>query len=576
MNRLQHETPLDDPQLRVWAEPDEPADLTELDRLVDDAGKWVAHTGLLPDGATRTRLAGFVEQVRGQRAKLLTPLQVAIVGGTGVGKSSLLNALAGAGICPVSEKRPCTQEVTAYYHADNELGFDPALARQGRRVAHRREGLRDKILIDTPDYDSIDPEHRRMLAGVLRGADVILWVVTAEKYRDLRGARWLAEYRAGRAFAFVLNRADEGVEPAVLADLRGHLAELGVGEAPVYAVSALRRCQGGAMDDDFVSLELLLEHELDAHRIRAIKETNLAELAARLAQHLAEAVPEDARARVRAWRDGGEASWHALCDAVGERLAPKLLDDPRLKLHLEAWLGAGFGGPVGFCLAAAYAVRAVVSPASPKLWALREEPEVRLAAVPEELSLLQRRIETVRAGWRAVASERGLAGARRAAEGELPAADLAHRLDDNVRRRVGDAVRGARERRGLGWRLFGWLLNVPTWLALLGLPAWFVADRLGLFFGRPPVGNSEAWLQAGAIVLGLWLAGATSVLHGAVRWRARRLAARLRGVVRDAAEETLREPMLDRLEAEADALAADLSDLEGLLRRSGAGVGDGG
>ena len=44
------------------------------------------------------------------------PLIVAFMGGTGVGKSSLLNRLAGQAIAKAGVERPTSREVTLYHH----------------------------------------------------------------------------------------------------------------------------------------------------------------------------------------------------------------------------------------------------------------------------------------------------------------------------------------------------------------------------------------------------------------------------------------------------------------------------
>ncbi len=48
----------------------------------------------------------------------MRPLIVAFMGGTGVGKSSLLNRLAGKAIAKAGVARPTSKEVTLFHHRD--------------------------------------------------------------------------------------------------------------------------------------------------------------------------------------------------------------------------------------------------------------------------------------------------------------------------------------------------------------------------------------------------------------------------------------------------------------------------
>ncbi len=189
-----------------------------FDRVVATADGLVDH--LILDPVART-----VRQVRDRAGYLGDTLVGAVAGGTGSGKSSLINALAGEVVTESGGLRPTTGLPVAWIPANPEPGLTRLLDDLGVEERVGQDLYPWLALLDLPDTDSVVVDHRHTVAALLPRVDLVLWVIDPEKYQDRllheSYLRPLAAYQ--RQFVFVLNQIDR-LSPGAVDELVGDLA----------------------------------------------------------------------------------------------------------------------------------------------------------------------------------------------------------------------------------------------------------------------------------------------------------------------------------------------------------------
>ena len=190
----------------------------------------------------------------GARAALGDATVVALAGATGSGKSTLFNALSGSEVSKSGVRRPTTgvAHATVWGASADDGGASPTdptadrlldwleVPRRHRHPPeHALDGL---VLLDLPDHDSVQLEHRLEVDRLVGLVDVLVWVLDPEKYADAAvHDRYLAPL-AGHAgvLLIVLNQIDR-LDPVsakeCLTDLRALLDREGLAETPLLAVS---------------------------------------------------------------------------------------------------------------------------------------------------------------------------------------------------------------------------------------------------------------------------------------------------------------------------------------------------
>jgi hypothetical protein len=470
---------------------------------------------------------------------------LALVGGTGVGKSSLLNALAGEPVSPVSVRRPTTNEPIVWVPASARRDLGELLSWLDVREIreHERTGPGNVAILDLPDIDSVTAAHRERVELLLPRVDAVIWVTDPEKYHDavlhddfLR--RWIP--RLDRQ-AIVLNKSDrlapEAV-PRIRADLERDLATR-------FAIPGRLRPSvivTSAIEDAAARGELTswLAAQIEAKRI--VRDRIVATLAATTADLAWDAGVDPHSSFEPFVRPGPRRQ----AIEAAARATLRALDLPALERQAvaatRARARARGTGPMGFVTSAIYRLSGrEAQVADPDGYLVRWREHGSLA--PAVDALRQALVEPIR-------------GAAPAVRPTLAASAEADAIRETLERAIDSAI-GRQERAvpaSRVWPLVGLLQTVATWA--IGLSAaWIVIWILA----RPPVGSLDVPLLGpipmpfAAFVVSL-LAGylLARMLGWHAGWLGRRWAARLRGEIAAAVERELTDRAfgpLDRLES---------------------------
>jgi len=251
------------------------------------------------------------------------PLIVGFFGGTGVGKSSLLNRLAGEAIARVGVERPTSHEVTLYLHDAFRLQDLPDdLPTEGTRILYHHNPERRLIAwLDMPDIDSTEQHNRQLVESWLPYVDWLIYVVSPDRYHDDVGWRFLQSRRHRHAWLFVMNHWDQGL-PEQIDDFRQRLEAEGFKEPVVLRTSCLE-----GEEDDFAELEQTIADAIETYGLDLLQQLGV------------QARIDDLRQRCAGFADeiGPEARW---LDAEAQWIPAVKGGVERLEQQLDLQIGA--------------------------------------------------------------------------------------------------------------------------------------------------------------------------------------------------------------------------------------------
>ncbi len=207
--------------------------LAEVDALVDRLRRWTESAPpWQPAEKCRALVRRLTERAASLRVRIEAPLVVATLGGSGTGKSALVNALGGSLVFRTGRRRPTTMRPTLVCRpglTPEMLGIDPA----GVELIQRDlPALGDLVLIDCPDPDTTEEENEgtavdvgefpahashpsslsdnlARLRAILPKCDVLLVTATQQKYRSARVSAELAAAAPGATVVFVQTHAEQ-------------------------------------------------------------------------------------------------------------------------------------------------------------------------------------------------------------------------------------------------------------------------------------------------------------------------------------------------------------------------------
>lgn len=339
---------------------------TLLGTLRDQLHADLAQVSVLrPVQRRRSEVDRLVADLDRQLERIHRAAVITLVGATGAGKSTLLNALVGQRIAVEGVDRPTTRQPVIYAPRDADVSaLLNATAQQAGETDSDgsprvvRYGSTDgpwtgQVLVDAPDLNSVDAQHRATVSALADRSDVLVVVLHHQSVVEAASVSFVDMFAERRRLLFVLNRADElsgEARAALLAQARELAANRWhAPDAPVVSVSA-RAAQQQPQAEGWAELCLVLHDMVRDSAIGGIRRLNALGTAARL-QALFSASRVDARDDLSALPDEAAAGLEQLQARCAEEVATRLaLRDADLSQLLWWEAAKRWDGPGGWAL----------------------------------------------------------------------------------------------------------------------------------------------------------------------------------------------------------------------------------
>ena len=504
----------------------------------------------LCEGRVESDALGEARRVVGQADRRLamsgSATVVALAGATGSGKSSIFNGLSGTTLATVGVRRPTTAHALACSwgeeSAEELLDWLQIPRRHALAADPETDAVDGLVLLDLPDHDSTELDHRLEVDRLVQLVDMLIWVVDPQKYADAaihdRYLKPLAQH--ADVMMIILNQVDRlsmTQREQCLTDLRRLLDSEGLAKLSVMAVSAAtgegiealrvtlaqrvseKQSAARRLAADVAVAALRLSGASGTTKLTPLGRSSIDQLTTQVA--IAAGVPVVTEAVGKAWRmRGGLATgWPVLAWVA------KFKPDPLRRLHLDR-LGVG-------------RQRKEIDPSQVGRTSLPATSGVQKARVDTALrALADQAAQDLTRGW-----ADGIKQAARSAEDELP---------DRVDRAIAttDLDLAHHQRWWQLIRVLQWLL-VATVLVGLG---WLALSFLLAYLQLPPLPKVTWWglpaptvLAIGGVLAGLVVAGLARI---GVEIGARRRMTKARQSLRAAIARVTGELVIDPVKAE--------------------------
>ena len=257
--------------------------------LVEDLTNWAGSMpGWAPADEIARRVGAATPRLTAAVAAVSRPLVVGVIGGTGTGKSTLVNALAGRDVTLAGDlMRPTTLRPVVVAAEEASLEGVPLEAIDAEVVRTPSEALAEIVLIDCPDPDTqgraggdAAPGNRDRLERILPVCDVLLVVSTAQKYRSFSVAEELALFAPGRPMLFVQTHASRDAD--IRDDWAAELARQGYAVPNIFRIDGVEACRRGREglppSEGFAELTAAIRRELAGRAAARIRRGSGVEL----------------------------------------------------------------------------------------------------------------------------------------------------------------------------------------------------------------------------------------------------------------------------------------------------------